>query len=203
LYKYADKYGFIIIVPATTDSKTRTANCWDKSSKEGLTRDGGGDSTGLVNQVRYVLDKYKADPARVFVTGGSSGGMITNVLLAQYPDVFAGGASFSGGPYAGGVEGIRGAAPGLAGGRPKGTKYMAWHGDKDTVVNVSQFDAELRDWSTVLGVPWTRNETGVPSPNFTKVVYGDGSQVVGYLEAGGVHITKFQDEVVLKFWGLM
>jgi poly(hydroxyalkanoate) depolymerase family esterase len=49
-----------------------------------------------------VVDAMKAahdiDPDRVFVTGLSAGGYMTTLLLAVYPDVFAAGAAFSGGP---------------------------------------------------------------------------------------------------------
>ncbi len=40
-----------------------------------------------------------ATPNRVYVTGASSGGMMTNVLLGDYPDVFKAGAAFMGVPF--------------------------------------------------------------------------------------------------------
>src|SRR5919107_3692257 len=80
----ADRYGFIVIYP----SATRSGSCFDVSSPQALTHDGNSDPVGLVSMVRYVQSRYGADPARTFVTGASSGAMMTNVLLGDYPEVF-------------------------------------------------------------------------------------------------------------------
>lgn len=59
--------------------------------------------------VRYAVATYGADAARVFVTGSSSGAMMTNLLAATYPDVFAAATVYSGVPagcfYTGTVDG--------------------------------------------------------------------------------------------------
>lgn len=69
----ADQHGYVLIYGQTpTDGA-----CWDVSSKQTLTHDGGSDSTGLANMVRYALQKYNGDASRVFVTGESSGAMMT------------------------------------------------------------------------------------------------------------------------------
>jgi acetylxylan esterase len=69
----ADQHGFIAIYGQTpTDGA-----CWDVSSTQSLSHDGGSDSTGLANMVRYTLQKYNGDASRVFVTGESSGAMMT------------------------------------------------------------------------------------------------------------------------------
>ena len=91
----ADQYGFIVIYP----SATRSGSCWDVSSSQALTRNGGSDPVGLMSMVTYVEQHNNGDPSNVYVTGASSGGMMTNVLLADYPDVFKAGAAFMGVPY--------------------------------------------------------------------------------------------------------
>jgi acetylxylan esterase len=58
-------------------------NCWDVATTKTLTHEGGGDSTGLANMVKWAIAKYKADPAKVFITGSSSGCMMTNVMYAD------------------------------------------------------------------------------------------------------------------------
>ena len=40
--------------------------------------------------VNYTLNTYHANRDRVYVTGTSSGAMMTEVLLALYPDIFKG-----------------------------------------------------------------------------------------------------------------
>ncbi|GDY50756.1 hypothetical protein SVIO_013790 [Streptomyces violaceusniger] len=91
----ADRYGFIVIYP----SATRSGACFDVSSPQALRHDGGSDPVGIVSMVRYAQQRHNADPNRVYVTGASSGAMMTNVLLGDYPDVFKAGAAFSGVPF--------------------------------------------------------------------------------------------------------
>lgn len=53
--------------------------------------------------INDVVEKMKAthdiDPERIFITGLSAGGYMTTLMLACFPDIYAGGASFSGGPH--------------------------------------------------------------------------------------------------------
>ena len=92
----ADQYGFIVIYP----SATRSGNCFDVSSPAALTpqrrqRPGRHRVDGQLGTCRTAT----ATPNRVFATGASSGGMMTNVLLGDYPDVFKAGAAFMGVPF--------------------------------------------------------------------------------------------------------
>ncbi len=97
----ADRYGFIVIYPDAprTSSGQRADQCWDVSSAQTLSHDGGGDSLGIVSMVRWTLDHYGADAGRVFAAGVSSGAMMTSTLLGAYPDVFAAGSAWSGVPF--------------------------------------------------------------------------------------------------------
>ncbi|KUJ10406.1 alpha/beta-hydrolase [Mollisia scopiformis] len=217
---YADKLGLILIYPATPT----TSACWDVRSNASMTHDGGGDTLGLISMVNYILTKYAGDPTKVFVTGSSSGGMMTNLLLAAYPDVFAAGAVSSGapvgcwdgttpnsigGPYcqAGktysatqwgefAVESDRG----FNGTRPR---FMTWHGTADRVVAYVNLGDQLKQWSSVLGVQWTGNVTDSPEKGYTKMVYGDGTRMVGYSALGVGHMVPFHAEEMLEFFGLL
>lgn len=91
----ADQQGFIVIYPDAPDS----GGCWDVHTDETLTHDAGGDSLGVASMVRYTVDQYAADAGNVYMTGESSGAMMVNVLAGAYPDLFQGGAAFSGVPY--------------------------------------------------------------------------------------------------------
>lgn len=71
----SDKGGYITVWPSSPNSGT----CWDVSSKASLTHNGGGDSNAIADMITYALTKYKLDPKRVYVTGGSSGGKPTLV----------------------------------------------------------------------------------------------------------------------------
>jgi poly(3-hydroxybutyrate) depolymerase len=69
----AEQYGFIVIYPSSPHSGT----CWDVSSKATLTHNGGGDSNSIANMATWTIAKYSADASKVFVTGSSSGAMMT------------------------------------------------------------------------------------------------------------------------------
>ena len=83
---YADKQGFYIIAPDAGKQ------CFDSSAS----RDG--DKAAIVKMVNYLITQKNADKTRVFAAGMSSGGCMTNTLLAIYPDVFAGGSAMPGFP---------------------------------------------------------------------------------------------------------
>ncbi|HEY5955111.1 MAG TPA: PHB depolymerase family esterase [Polyangiaceae bacterium] len=85
----AEKNGFYIIAPDAGKQ------CFDSSAS----RDG--DKAAIVKMVDYVIAQKSVDKTRVFAAGLSSGGCMTNTLLALYPEVFAGGAAMPGFPAGG------------------------------------------------------------------------------------------------------
>jgi MYXO-CTERM domain-containing protein len=91
--KYADAQGFYLIAPDAGKQ------CFDASAS----RDG--DKKAVVDMVNYVIMNKGADKTRVFAAGMSSGGCMTNTLLAIYPDVFAGGSAMPGFPAGGWPKG--------------------------------------------------------------------------------------------------
>ena len=92
--RLADQHGFIVIYPESPYSGT----CWDVSSQATLTRDGGANSNSIANMVGWTISQYSADASRVFVTGTSSGAMMTNVMAATYPDMFKAASAYAGVP---------------------------------------------------------------------------------------------------------
>lgn len=188
----ADKYGFIVIYPSSGHSD----KCWDVHSQEALKHNGGGDPAGIVSMVRYVVKNHHGDSARVYVTGHSSGGMMTNVMLGSYPDVFKAGAAFSGVPFgcfAGASRWnaecamgkstktpeawgdlVRAAYPDYAGPRPR---MQLWHGVKDDVLYFQNFGEEIKQWTQVLGAGQApvATESNVPQSGWTRTRYADAS----------------------------
>ena len=71
--KLADEFGLIVIYPSSPYQGT----CWDVSSKKALTHNGGDDRNSIAIMVIYTLGKYNGDASKVFVTGSSSGAMMT------------------------------------------------------------------------------------------------------------------------------
>lgn len=172
----ADQYGFVMIFPQTSN------NCWDVGSTASLTHNGGGDTQAIAEMVTYAVTKFNADAGRVYAVGTSSGAMMTEALLAVYPDVFKAGAEFSGvpagcwaasysasnqwsGPCASGQvtktaqqwgDQVRAMDPGYAGFRPR---IQLWHGTADGTINYNNQTQAIAEWTNVLGLGATPTST--------------------------------------------
>lgn len=179
----ADAYGFYVVFPeqATGNNPVR---CFNWAGEYG-------DPANLVRgqgenlSVKQMVDKMKADRdvdgTRVYVTGFSAGGAFASVMMATWPDVFAGGAIMSGLPYrcATTVNGayacqqlashpelkktpaewgdlVRAAHQGYAGARPR---VVIFHGASDSVVSVDNQGELVDQWTNVLGTDQTADET--------------------------------------------
>ncbi len=192
----ADQYGFIVIYPSTNP--------------------GGSDPVGLMSMITYTEQHYGGNPNAVYVTGESSGGMMTNVMLADYPDVFKAGAAFMGVPYhcfyTGTVRGwngpcaggqvsmtpqqwgdlVRNADPGYTGPRPR---VQLWHGTADTTLNYNNLGEEIKQWTNVLGVSQTPSSSDTPVANWNRTRYNDGAgttRVETYSIVGAGHQLPIQ-----------
>jgi poly(hydroxyalkanoate) depolymerase family esterase len=220
----ADQYGFIVIYP----SATRSGNCFDVSSQGALNRSGNSDPVGLISMVRWVIQNRNGDSNRVYVTGVSSGAMMTNVLLATYPDVFKAGAAFAGVPHAcfATTDGsmwnsqcaqgqrimtaqqwgdlVRNAFPGYTGARPR---MQLFHGTADDTLRYPNFGEEIKQWTNVLGVSGTPTQTDTPQAGWTRTRYGGtGTQapVEGVSLSGVGHNIPLggQAAMAIAFFGL-
>ncbi|OXM59826.1 esterase [Amycolatopsis vastitatis] len=188
----ADRYGYIMVLPEAT----RSEKCFDVSTPKALKRNGGGDSTGIMSMVAYAKSRYNVDPARVVVSGFSSGAMMTNVLAAEYPDVFAAGSAYSGVP-AGCFATTNGSLwnstcssgqsiktaqqwgdlarsmyPGYTGRYPR---MQLWHGTTDTTLSYPNFGEEIKQWTNLNGLSQTPAFTDHPQSSWTRTRYGNTS----------------------------
>lgn len=179
----ADQHGYVAIYP----SANRPGACFDVSSAAAMRRDGGSDPQSIVQMVRHVQQRYGTDPSRVFVVGTSSGAMTTQLLLAEYPDVFAAGSAFAGVPAT--CFSTGGAAPGTTaqagwnsecaqgrrvltatqwGDLARGTypgytgprpRVQLWHGTADDTLRFANFTEATQQWTNVLGISATPAST--------------------------------------------
>ncbi len=192
----ADRYGYIIVVPEAT----RDGHCFDVSTKAGLTRNGGSDSTGVMSMVAWTRQHYNVDPGRIVVSGFSSGAMMTNVLAAEYPDVFSAGSAYSGVPAgcfattdgslwnsqcAGGNvvksaqqwgDLARSMYPGYSGAYPR---MQLWHGNQDTTLAYPNYGEEIKQWTNLRGLSQTPSFTDHPQSSWTRNRYGDTGTQAG------------------------
>lgn len=176
--------------------------------------------------IRYTMDTYNAHPNKVFVTGTSSGCMMTNVMMATYPDFFEAASCYSGVP-AGCLAGSPGASPltanpDCAAGRivktaeawgdqvrsmypeykGKYPRLATWHGTADDFVNYPNFAEMLKQWSNVLNVEFKKNVTNTPESGYTQMIYGGGNKLVGYSAAGVGHVVPVHEADDMAWFGL-
>ncbi|MFZ6029422.1 MAG: alpha/beta hydrolase family esterase, partial [Chloroflexota bacterium] len=218
----ADQYGYMIVYP----SATRSGACFDVSTPQALTRGGGSDPVSILSMVTYAAQHYNGDLNQVYVTGISSGAMMTNVLLGLYPDIFKAGAAFAGVPFGcfATTDGslwnstcssgqliktpqewgdlVRNAYPGYSGPRPR---MQLWHGTEDTALHYNNFGEAIKQWTNVLGASQTPVSTDHPRANWTRTRYADNTgQVVveAISEQGVTHSIQVDEAAALHFFGL-
>ncbi|MFO8045851.1 MAG: PHB depolymerase family esterase [Halomonas sp.] len=171
----ADECGIALLYPEQRKTNNLLGSFnWFKS---GDTERGGGEPLSIRHMIQQVVDDHDIDPSRVFITGLSSGGAMTSVMLATYPEVFAGGAIIAGLPY-GSADNMMEAVVRMKGyGGPSDSKLdslvrdastfdgpwptiSVWHGGSDSTVDNSNADSIVRQWQKIHQVegPPTRDE---------------------------------------------
>jgi poly(hydroxyalkanoate) depolymerase family esterase len=202
--KYADLWGFAVVFPQTS-SANNALSCfsWFDSTKD--TR-GTGEAASVVQMVDYTEAHSGSDSHRVFVTGLSAGAGLAADLLADYPDVFAGGSIDSGLPAqcattesaASGCQDAsqnltpaqwgdkaRASDPGYSGPWPK---VAIWQGTSDYEVYPVNA-TELRDqWTNVWGLSQPASSTQTLPGGTTESVYNgpSGSPAVELYSISGM-----------------
>ncbi|WP_219339665.1 extracellular catalytic domain type 1 short-chain-length polyhydroxyalkanoate depolymerase [Luteimonas salinisoli] len=164
----ADRWQFALLLPQQQGSNNASA-CFNWFEL-GDTARGQGEALSIKQMVDRMLADHGGDPSRVYATGLSAGGAMTAVMLAAYPDVFAGGAILSGVPYrcatsqsaafgcmnpgtdltpAQWGDRVRSAHGGYAGPWPI---VSIWHGDADYVVRPANLAESMEQWTDVHGI---------------------------------------------------
>lgn len=104
----ADKYKFYVVFPqqqkVKVGKKSRTGNpvlCFNWAGLNGKWKKRGeGEDKSILDMISYIEDaSYSINTEKVFITGFSAGGAMTNLMLAYWPDRFAGGAPLAGVPF--------------------------------------------------------------------------------------------------------
>jgi poly(hydroxyalkanoate) depolymerase family esterase len=164
----ADRYRFALLMPEQQRSNNPNG-CFNWFQPGDIER-GRGEAYSIRQMVDQMVSDHAINPSRVFVTGLSAGGAMTSVMLATYPDVFAGGAIVAGLPYGAATnvqqafetmfqcpprrarawgDLVRGASP-HNGPWPR---VSVWHGGADATVVPSNAREIVKQWTDVHGLP--------------------------------------------------
>jgi poly(hydroxyalkanoate) depolymerase family esterase len=164
----AKQYGFALLMPEQ-QAANNAHGCFNWFSREDTARDRG-EACSIRQMVARMVSDHGIDTRRIFITGLSAGGAMTSVMLATYPDVFAGGAVIAGLPF-GIATNVRQALSGMAQSpsRPAGElgdlvrnasehkgpwpKVSVWHGSADRTVNPANADEIVKQWLDVHDLP--------------------------------------------------
>lgn len=141
----------------------------------GDTRRAAGEALSIAQMIEVMIEQHSIDRERVYITGLSAGGAMTSVMLATYPEIFAGGAIIAGLPY-GAASGVPEALQQMGSHSPSARTtgrwirqasqhngpwppISVWHGTADTVVSPSNADAIVRQWQEVHEISPNPHET--------------------------------------------
>ncbi len=167
----ADRWGFTLLLPEQQVANNRQ-RCFNWFRPELTGRDQG--EAGSIRQmIARMQADFAIDPQRIYVAGLSAGGAMTAVLLADYPDVFAGGAIIAGIPFgcATGLPSalrcqmwgrdlapadwsdlVRLATAGVGLNLQHWPKVSIWQGESDWVVDPDNARELLEQWTALQGL---------------------------------------------------
>jgi poly(hydroxyalkanoate) depolymerase family esterase len=199
----ADRYQFAVLYPET-DRSNNPMKCWNWFRPKDQVRDGG-EAHSVKQMVDAMIAAHRLDGKRVFVTGLSAGGAMTDVLLAVYPDVFAGGAPMAGVPY-GCASSAMAAVGCMNGSRTLGDRQLlnaarsgfggyagpypvvsVWQGTADGVVSPVNAEEIALQWREIHGTELQPVQTEVIQGSRHRVYKnGDGRGVAEVWEIAGM-----------------
>jgi poly(hydroxyalkanoate) depolymerase family esterase len=171
----AKRYGFALLMPEQ-QAANNANTCFNWFNPGDIAR-GRGEAASIRQMIARMVAEHKIDPRRIYVTGLSAGGAMTSVMLATYPEVFAGGAVIAGLPF-GIASNVREALSGMMQSPPRPArelgdlvrkaskhkgpwpKLSVWHGSADRTVNPANADEIVKQWLDVHGLPSAPMSTG-------------------------------------------
>jgi poly(hydroxyalkanoate) depolymerase family esterase len=172
----ADRFGFAVLYPEQQRANNPNL-CFNWFAPADIRR-GDGEVESIRAMTAAAVDQDRLDPARVFVTGLSAGGAMASAMLANHPEMFAGGAIVAGLPY-GTASGVQEALERMRGQghdraaltgrlrdasahRGRWPTVSVWHGTADATVSATNAEMIVDQWRGVhaVGAPQLVAEGG-------------------------------------------
>ncbi len=179
--KFADKHQFALLLPQQQPANNGN-KCFNWFELGDIQRDHG-EALSIRQMIDHMKEHASIDVGRIYVTGLSAGGGMTAMMLATYPELFAGGAIIAGIPYrcatnlsqalgecgvslSGLITGIKDLSPGAWGDLVRNAsghngpfpRVSIWQGGADTTVNPKGQIELLDQWTSVHGIDQTPDE---------------------------------------------
>ena len=160
----AEQAGFALLFPG--QQRQNNANACFNWFEPGDTARDHGEALSIRQMIAHMCQEHAIDPGRIYITGLSAGGAMASVMLAAYPEIFAGGAIIAGLPH-GCATSVSQAFDRMRGhGLPTQDRLSAavtqasiwqgpwpavsvWQGDADTIVSAANAQAIAAQWRGV------------------------------------------------------
>ncbi len=200
----ADRFGFAVLFPEQKRANN-PLRCFNWFKVDDTGRDSG-EALSIKEMVERMIATHEVDRDRVFVTGVSAGGAMTAVMLATYPELFAGGAIIAGVPYRS-ANGLQEAFDAIFQGRSRPArewgdlvraasshegpwpKISVWHGEADSTVKPANADEIIKQWTDVHNLAPDHSHAHRVEGHLRRVWHGpEGDEVIeAYTVAGMGH----------------
>ena len=188
----AEENGFIVLYPMQKFINN-TSLCFNWFKNKDISKDKG-ESRSIKNMIDYVIKHYKIDQQKVFIYGLSAGAAMSVSMMANYPEMFQGGAIFAGAPHGIAKNGFQGMK--VMVNVPNRTSeqwgqeipnynekidypnLVVVHGEDDNVVNIKSSFELIKQWKYLKKVD---NEDRIKEDNFSdndlvqRISYTDSS----------------------------
>jgi poly(hydroxyalkanoate) depolymerase family esterase len=194
--KLADAHGFAVLYPEQ-ETANNPVRCFNWAGEYGDTANlvrGMGENQSIISMIDTEIATHGVDTNRVYIAGFSAGAAFVAVMLATWPDRFAGAAIMSGLPYrcATSVNGAYSCQnPGVTKSAAewgdlarmaysysgKRAHIQIWHGGADTTVATMNQGELVKQWTNVFGVDQTADATETIG-KATRSEYRDGSTLI-------------------------
>jgi poly(hydroxyalkanoate) depolymerase family esterase len=174
--KFAEEHQFALLLPQQKDTNN-ISKCFNWFEPNDIERDKG-EALSIRQMIEKMASDTDIDSEKVYVTGLSAGGGMTAVILAAYPELFAGGAIIAGIPYKcatnvgealgecgvslvpGQLAPMKDLSPGAWGSLVHNAsnhdgsfpRVSIWQGTIDTTVNPASQQELVDQWTNVLGI---------------------------------------------------
>ncbi len=199
---YADKLGFALLIPEQRPVNDvnycfNWFNAWDQGQE-------GDEPRSIKAMIDTTIRQWHLDPRRVFITGHSAGGSMALVMIAAYPDMFAGAGVFSSMPVGAatlfltaplamagsGTDDPKALAADVTDGNPHHGPWppvSVWQGQDDAVVAPSNGDRVRDQWRALSGLDQLPPRSESVGP-FTRDYWTDrtGRRMVEFVRLTGV-----------------